>query len=70
MDIRHFPARVLVIQVARGCKRACDPERQAIVVTTNLAFAGWVTVFAGDEKLTTALLARLAHHATVITTNG
>jgi DNA replication protein DnaC len=42
-------------------------ERRATVVTTNLAFAEWVTVFAGDEKLTTALLDRLAHHATVLT---
>ena len=45
-------------------------ERRATVVTTNLAFAEWVTVFAGDEKLTTALLDRLAHHATVVTTKG
>jgi DNA replication protein DnaC len=45
-------------------------ERRSVLVTSNLAFAEWVKVFAGDEKLTTALLDRIAHHATVITTKG
>jgi DNA replication protein DnaC len=44
-------------------------ERQSTLVTTNLAFSEWVEVL-GDEKLTTALLDRLAHRAHILTTRG
>lgn len=44
-------------------------EKRSTIITTNLAFGEWVQVF-GSEKLTTALLDRLGHHATVLTTKG
>lgn len=44
-------------------------ERRSTIVTSNLAFGEWVQIF-GSEKLTTALLDRLAHHAHVLATKG
>lgn len=45
-------------------------EKGSVIVTTNLAFSEWPQVFAGDEKLATALIDRLADRGTIITTKG
>ena len=44
-------------------------ERGSTIVTSNLPFEDWTSVF-GSERLTGALLDRLTHHVHILEMNG
>ena len=45
-------------------------EQVSLIVTTNLPFAQWPQTFAGDERMTGALLDRLTHRVEILAIEG
>ena len=44
-------------------------EQTSVIVTTNLPFAQWPATFAGEERMTGALLDRLTHRLEALSIN-
>lgn len=60
----HKEAAELIFQVIADCY-----ERKSLIITSNLEFSGWNTVF-GDNRLTAALVDRLIHHSHILIFSG
>jgi len=60
----HKEASELLFQIVSDCY-----EQRSLVITSNLEFAQWNTVF-GDSKLTAALIDRLIHHSHIVVFTG
>ena len=60
----HQTGSELLFNVVADCY-----EGQSVIVTSNLDFGQWNTIF-GDTKLTAAMVDRLIHHAHILTFTG
>ena len=45
-------------------------ERGSTILTSNLVFSKWTTIFANDKVVTTAILDRVLHHSHIINIQG
>jgi DNA replication protein DnaC len=45
-------------------------QKGSLILTSNLSFGSWDEAFAGDAVLTSAMLARILHHAAVVQISG
>ena len=60
----HKESAELLFQVISDCY-----ERRSLIITSNLEFSQWNTVF-GDNRLTAALVDRLIHHSHIVIFSG
>ncbi len=60
----HQKSSQLLFQVISDCY-----EQKSLIITSNLEFSQWNTVF-GEDKLTAALIDRVVHHSHVLVFSG
>ncbi|MDR1705475.1 MAG: IS21-like element helper ATPase IstB [Clostridiales bacterium] len=60
----HKEASELFFQVISDCY-----EQKSLIITSNLEFSQWNTVF-GNDKLTAAMIDRLIHHSHILVFSG
>jgi DNA replication protein DnaC len=68
-ELGYIPLNKLGAEHLFGFFSQCY-ERTSLIVTTNLPFAEWPQIFAGDERLAGALIDRLTHRVHVVEIQG